>query len=60
MIWIIRKQCILEAVIYTNMKELENIIETNKVYLEMFHMQSVNLSAELQRVLDFFPCTQQL
>jgi hypothetical protein len=56
----VRNEYIFETVTNTNMKQLENVMETHKVYLEMFDMCSISYSANVNAVLEFSSCTPQL
>jgi hypothetical protein len=41
-------------------KQLENSMETRKIYLEIFDICSITCSANVNAVFKFFPCTLQL
>jgi hypothetical protein len=44
----------------TNIKQLENSMETHKVYVEMFDIHSISYSANANTMLEIFPCTPQV
>jgi hypothetical protein len=53
-------KCIFERVTDTNMKQLENSMETHRVYLEMTDMCSISYSTNVNAIFEFSPCTPQL
>jgi hypothetical protein len=60
MIWVITRCCIFETVIDTNMERLGNSKEAHRIYIEMFDLCSISYSANVNAILEFFPCTPQL
>jgi hypothetical protein len=42
------------------MKQLENGIETHKVYLKIFDMYCINYSADINEIFEFFRVSAQL
>jgi hypothetical protein len=60
MIWVIRNLCYYETITDTDVKQIENNVETHKVFPEMFDTCSINHSANVNEIFELSSYTPQL